>query len=82
MATGIVFTSLSGIAMVTGIPLLAAGCSGTDTAMCRAGAITFGVGAAGLAPSIIGIVASKAHPEVRSANLALEFGPGYLRGDF
>lgn len=51
-ATGIVFTSLSGTALVTGITLTAVGCSTDRDGMCTAGLVTGGVGAAGLLGSI------------------------------
>ncbi len=51
-ATGIVFTSLSGMALVTGITLTAVGCATDHSGMCTAGLITGGVGAVGLYGSI------------------------------
>jgi hypothetical protein len=51
-ATGIVFTSLSGMALVTGITLTAVGCATDRGGMCTAGLITGGVGAVGLYGSI------------------------------
>ena len=51
-ATGIVFTSLSGMALVTGITLTAVGCATDHDGMCTAGLITGGVGAVGLYGSI------------------------------
>lgn len=51
-ATGIVFTSLSGMALATGITLTAIGCATDRDGMCTAGLITGGVGAVGLVGSI------------------------------
>lgn len=51
-ATGIVFTSLSGMALATGITLTAVGCATDRDGMCTAGLITGGVGAIGLYGSI------------------------------
>jgi hypothetical protein len=48
---GIVVTSFSGIAVVTGTVLTAAGC-GRDSGMCAAGLITLPIGLLGLAPGI------------------------------
>jgi hypothetical protein len=46
-ATGVTFTSLGGVAAVTGITLTAVGCSSDDRrGMCRAGLITGGIGLA------------------------------------
>jgi hypothetical protein len=51
-ATGIVFTSLSGMALATGITLTAVGCATDRSGMCTAGLITGGIGAVGLYGSI------------------------------
>jgi hypothetical protein len=51
-ATGIVFTSLSGMALATGITLTAIGCSTDRDGMCTAGLITGVAGGIGLAGSI------------------------------
>jgi hypothetical protein len=51
-ATGITFTALGGMALVTGITLTAVGCSTDQSGMCTAGLITGGVGAAVTAGSI------------------------------
>lgn len=45
-ATGVTFTSLGGMAAVTGITLTAVGCSSDRPTMCRAGLITGGIGLA------------------------------------
>lgn len=47
-ATGVTFTSLSGIAVVTGITLTAVGCNTDRSTMCRAGLITGIAGGLGL----------------------------------
>ncbi len=44
-ATGITFTTVGGMAVVTGIVLTAVGCSGDHDGMCKAGLITGGAGA-------------------------------------
>ncbi|NVB78724.1 MAG: hypothetical protein HOV81_10050 [Kofleriaceae bacterium] len=61
-ATGIVFTTFSGMALATGITLTAVGCSTDRSGMCTAGLITGGVGAVGLYGSIY--LMRKALPKV------------------
>ncbi len=61
-ATGIVFTSLSGMALATGITLTAVGCATDRSGMCTAGLITGGAGAVGLYGSIY--LMRKALPKV------------------
>jgi hypothetical protein len=61
-ATGIVFTTFSGMALATGITLTAVGCSTGRDGMCTAGLITGGVGAVGLYGSIY--LMRKALPKV------------------
>jgi hypothetical protein len=51
-ATGVTFTSLSGMGLATGITLTAVGCSTDRGGMCTAGLITGGVSAVGLYLSI------------------------------
>ena len=51
-ATGIVFTSFSGMALITGITLTAVGCATDRDGMCTAGLITGAAGAIGLYGSI------------------------------
>lgn len=51
-ATGITFTALSGMAVVTGITLTAVGCSTDHSTMCKAGIITGLAGGVGLYGSI------------------------------
>jgi hypothetical protein len=61
-ATGIVFTTFSGMALATGITLAAVGCSTDRSGMCTAGLVTGGVGAVGLYGSIY--LMRKALPKV------------------
>jgi hypothetical protein len=52
-ASGIVFTTFSGMAVLSGVALLGVGCSSTDHhSLCTAGFITTGVGGAALAGSL------------------------------
>ncbi|MGE0870764.1 MAG: hypothetical protein AB7P03_19515 [Kofleriaceae bacterium] len=51
-ATGITFTALSGMAVVTGITLTAVGCSGDRDTVCKAGVISMVSGGVALAGSI------------------------------
>lgn len=51
-ATGIVFTTFSGMALATGITLTAVGCATDHSGMCTAGVITGVSGAVGLVGSI------------------------------
>jgi hypothetical protein len=51
-ATGIVFTSLSGMAVVTGVTLTAVGCATDRDGLCKAGLITGIAGGVGLYGSI------------------------------
>jgi hypothetical protein len=51
-ATGVTFTTLSGMGLATGITLTAVGCSTDRRGMCNAGLITGGVSAIGLYLSI------------------------------
>lgn len=63
-ATGITFTALGGMAVVTGITLGAVGCSTDHSGMCTAGLITGGVGAAVTLGSIWLIQRSLPHARV------------------
>jgi len=69
-ATGVTLTSLSGMAAVAGIVMLAVGCPSTrdgsmnEPGLCTAGAVTGPIGVAGLVPSIWLILAAGAHAEV------------------
>jgi hypothetical protein len=60
---GIVVTTFSGIAVVTGTALTAAGC-GNDSGVCKAGLITLPIGLAGLVPGIWMMVDSKGEVHV------------------
>jgi hypothetical protein len=51
-ATGVTFTSLGGIAVVTGISLMGVGCSTDRSTMCLAGGLSLGAGALATAGSI------------------------------
>ncbi|MGE0549870.1 MAG: hypothetical protein AB7O24_08095 [Kofleriaceae bacterium] len=51
-ATGLTFTALSGMAVVTGITLTAVGCAGDRDTMCKAGVISMLSGGVALAGSI------------------------------
>ena len=62
-AAGIVFTTFSGMGLVTGITLTAVGCSTDRSGMCTAGLITGGVSAVGLYGSIL--LMKSALPEAR-----------------
>jgi hypothetical protein len=92
LATGIVFTSFSGMAVLSGISLTGLGCSTDRSTMCKAGMITMGAGAVALAGSIYLILDSRSRAEVRSHEnepgyqLALPprllVGPGFVAGRF
>jgi hypothetical protein len=84
-ATGVVFTSFGGMAVVTGIALSGVGCSGAGPAgMCSAGAITLGVGALVTAGSILLILDALPHAEFRvpGGTGSVTFGPGFATGRF
>lgn len=85
-ATGVVFTSFGGMAAVTGIALTAVGCSDADRAgMCKAGAITLGIGALVTAGSIMMIVDALPHAEFRVPGGgvgSVTVGPGFAAGRF
>jgi len=96
LASGITFTALSGIGMVTGIALTGTGYGTDHTTMGRAGLITMVVSAPLLAGSIWLIVDSKARAEVvpfdsglptlmarsRAARPHLVWGPNFVAGTF
>jgi hypothetical protein len=76
LAAGITFTSLSGMAVLTGISLAGVGCSMSDHAgMCNAGLITLGAGGVALAGSIWMITDSMPRAQVIA-------GPGMIAGTF
>jgi hypothetical protein len=73
--TGIVFTTLGGMAVVTGITLTAVGCTSDDRrGMCLAGLITGGVGGVVTAGSILLMVRSVPRVQIHR-NASLLFTP-------
>jgi hypothetical protein len=86
LATGIVFTSFGGMAVVTGLALAGVGCS--DTAqhggMCSAGLTTLLVGGLVTAGSILLMVNAMPRAEFRlpGGSGTLTLGPGYVGGAF
>ena len=87
LATGIVFTTFSGMATATGIALTAIGCSNGTAAspgLCGGGLTTLGVGGAALWASIWLILDSRAHAEMRPGGGGRNFtvGPGFVGGRF
>lgn len=85
-ATGVVFTSLGGMAAVTGTVLTAVGCSSSDRmGLCKGGGITLAAGALVLAGSITMIVDSLPHAEFRvpgGGMGSVTVGPGFANGTF
>jgi hypothetical protein len=93
MVTGITFTSLSGMAAVSGIALTAVGCGGAHSGMCKGGLITLGAGVAALAGSVWLILDASAHADVlpedpegmrlaRAARRRWVWAPGLVAGTF
>jgi hypothetical protein len=87
LATGIVFTTFSGMAAATGIALTAVGCSGgsaSSPGLCGGGLTTLGVGGFALWASIELILGARAHAEVLpgGGGRSLDVGPGFVRGRF
>lgn len=90
MVTGITFTSLGGMALVTGISLTAIGCSGSDrsSGLCTGGLVSLGVGAAVTGVAISLIVDSLPRAEIRTAgapagrSVSIAVGPGFVVGTF
>lgn len=92
LATGITFTSLGGMAAITGITLAAVGCTDPDHGgMCTAGGISFFAGAFAVAGGIMMILDSAPHADVLEAGTvssaagegpAVSFGPGFVAGRF
>lgn len=91
LATGITFTSLGGMAAVTGTVLASVGCSSSDRAgMCGAGAITLGAGVLATAGSLLLLLDALPRTEVRAAgvttaagsNPSMVVGPGFVAGRF
>jgi len=84
-ATGVVFTSFGGMAVVTGIALTAVGCSGSSSGMCSGGAITLGIGGLVTAGSIMMMLDALPHAEFRvpgGSVASVTFGPGFAAGRF
>lgn len=90
MATGITFTSLGGMAVVTGIALTAIGCGGSDgsSGLCTGGLVTLGAGAAVTGGAISLILDALPRTEIRTAagprghTVQVAFGPGFVAGRF
>jgi hypothetical protein len=87
LATGVVFTTFSGMATATGIVLTAVGCSGGGAAspgLCGGGLTTLGLGGVALWTSIKLILDSRAHAELLPGGGGRSFtvGPGFVRGQF
>jgi hypothetical protein len=93
LATGITFTSLSGMAVLAGTTLTALGCGGGRSGMCEGGLISLGAGGVALAGSIYLILDSRAHARLvpgdeggttlaRVRPPRLLVGPGFLAGRF
>ncbi len=98
LAAGIAFTSLSGMAVITGITLGSVGClAGEGNGFCTGGLITLGVGLPLLAGSIWMITDSMPKAEVvptsgammlvdaratRGARPTIHWGPGFVSGTF
>lgn len=85
LSTGIVFTSLGGMAAITGIALAGVGCGTDHPGMCTAGAITGIVGGLVTAGSISMIVSSLPHAEFRvpgGGTGRVTLGPGGAVGTF
>jgi hypothetical protein len=94
LATGITFTALSGMALITGVTLTGTGYGFDHDTMGKAGIITMVVSAPALAASIWLIVDSRARAEVvpydagpvlmarRPSRPHLVWGPGFVSGTF
>jgi hypothetical protein len=90
LATGITFTSLGGMALLTGVTLTAIGCGGGERAssgLCTAGLTTLGAGAAVTAGAISLIVDSLPRAEIRPGgpagrSISVAVGPGFVAGTF
>jgi hypothetical protein len=74
---GLVFTSLGGLGVVTGISLLGVGCSGISDGMCTGGLITTGVSSIVTAGAIWLMLKAKPRSHVHPI-----FGPGFVAGTF
>jgi hypothetical protein len=86
LATGITFTSLGGMAAITGIALAGVGCSDSERAgMCQAGAITGVIGGLVTVGSIMMILDAMPHAEFRLPGGTVgevRVGPGFATGRF
>jgi hypothetical protein len=88
MATGITFTSLGGMAVVTGIALTAIGCGGDRAGLCTGGLVTLGAGAAVTSGAISLIYDALPRAEIRAAGgrgdptISIAVGPGFVAGRF
>jgi hypothetical protein len=91
LVTGLTFTSLGGLAALSGVALTAVGCgSDTHDGMCAAGAISLGVGALVVAGSIWLILDALPKADIAPLSGALpaprragfRVGPGFVYGTF
>jgi hypothetical protein len=88
LATGIVFTSFGGMAVLTGGMLMIAGCSDGDHGMCSSGGITLAAGALVTAGSIWLMVDSLPRAEIVPSGqrpgygAVVRIGPGVVSGRF
>jgi hypothetical protein len=86
LATGIVFTSLGGLGVLSGITLSAIGCSGDRAGLCTAGLISLGAGGVVAAGAVWLMLQSPARAEIRplfqSGGLTVGLGPAGLAGSF
>ena len=87
LSTGITFTSLGGLSLITGITLAAVGCGGQNDGMCLAGVINIGAG--GLVTLGAIWLMLDALPRYRVAPLfnagslrSVQVGPGFVAGKF
>lgn len=85
LATGIVFTSLGGLGVMTGVTLTSIGCiAGKSDGMCTGGMVSLGVGALVTAGAIWlmleALPRADIAPRLRAA--ALRWGPGFLSASF
>jgi hypothetical protein len=93
LATGITFTALAGMGVITGITLTGVGCSTDHSGMCKGGVITMIASAPALAGGIWLITDSMPRAEVvpydggptllaRSSRPHLVWGPNFVAGTF
>lgn len=91
LATGIVFTTFGGMAVISGITLSGVGCGGRSEGMCTGGMISLGVGALVTAGSVLLILDSLPRAELlptfqaslgRPHPLVVRVGPGFAVGRF